>query len=243
MVPIKKKKLGDEVLDEIRRMILSGELQDGDKLPNQNAFAAELGVSRTSLREALHTLNLAGAIEQRPGFGTVIRTGIVLSGQPSAFPWSAEPSAIMELFEARRLIEVGAAELAARNASEGEIASLEGLVEQMREALGGGRVSEYTEQDVAFHQLIAQASHNQFIAHFFGTMQGFMERFIRESFTVFPEILKRSFQFHTGILDAIAKRNGKAASFRMRRHIEEIRKGLEDYYRVTGTGDTEFRGK
>jgi GntR family transcriptional repressor for pyruvate dehydrogenase complex len=49
------------VIEEINRMILSGEVKEGDKLPNQNDFAAQLGVSRPSLREALHTLTLIGA--------------------------------------------------------------------------------------------------------------------------------------------------------------------------------------
>jgi GntR family transcriptional repressor for pyruvate dehydrogenase complex len=235
MTAIKRKKLGDEVLVEIRRMIRSGELKEGDKLPNQNAFAATLGVSRTSLREALHTLSLAGAIEQRPGLGTVIRArAAALFAEPMTPPWSAEPETIIELFEARRLIEVGAVEMAVRNGTEGQIADLGSLVDGMRKALHEGRIDEYTEKDLAFHQLIAQASHNQFIVHFFGTMRGFIERFMKESFTVFPEILKRSFQFHTEILEAIRNRDRNAAVSRMRRHIEEIRNGLEDYYRVTG---------
>jgi GntR family transcriptional repressor for pyruvate dehydrogenase complex len=187
---------------------------------------------------------LAGAIEQRPGFGTVIRAGgASLLLERAAFPWSAEPGAIIDLFEARRLIEVGAVGLAVRNASEEEISALEGLVNQMRDALYGGRVKEYTERDVAFHQGIAQASHNQFILHFFLTIRGFMERFIGESFAVFPEILKRSFKFHVEILDALRRRDRNAATSRMRRHIEEIRRGLEDYYRVTGARGKPFELK
>ena len=58
MASIKRKKLSDSVIEEIKRMLLSGELQEGDKLPNQNEFAAQLGVSRPSLREALNTLTL-----------------------------------------------------------------------------------------------------------------------------------------------------------------------------------------
>ena len=73
MAAIIRKKLADSVLEEIRRMITDGELGEGDKLPNQNEFSTQLGVSRPSLREALHTLNLMGVIEQRPGLGTVRR--------------------------------------------------------------------------------------------------------------------------------------------------------------------------
>jgi GntR family transcriptional repressor for pyruvate dehydrogenase complex len=74
MAVIKRKKLADSVIEEIKRMVDVGELKEGDKLPNQLEFAAQLGVSRPSLREALHTLTLIGAIEQRPGLGTVIKS-------------------------------------------------------------------------------------------------------------------------------------------------------------------------
>jgi len=65
--------MADAVVDEIKRMIECGELTEGEKLPNQNEFASQLQVSRTSLREALRILDLRGAIEQRPGYGTVIK--------------------------------------------------------------------------------------------------------------------------------------------------------------------------
>lgn len=73
---IRRKKVADAVIEEIKRMIQSGELKEGDKLPNQNIFAAQLGVSRTSLREALNTLTRLGVTEQRPGYGTVLRSRV-----------------------------------------------------------------------------------------------------------------------------------------------------------------------
>jgi len=72
VVSINRRKLSDPVIEEIRGMIKRGELQPGDKLPNQNEFAAQLGVSRTVLREALQTLTRLRVIEQRPKHGTVI---------------------------------------------------------------------------------------------------------------------------------------------------------------------------
>ena len=59
MASINKKKLADSVIEEIKRMIQNGELKEGYKLPNQNAFAAQLGVSRTSLRDVRLTPNWA----------------------------------------------------------------------------------------------------------------------------------------------------------------------------------------
>ena len=84
---ITSKKLTDSILDHIRNMVETGELREGDKLPNQYEFAAQLGVSRPSLREALYTLKQVGAIEQRPGSGTVLRSGAAtLSLLPARSP-------------------------------------------------------------------------------------------------------------------------------------------------------------
>ena len=98
MTAIKRKKLADSVIEEIIRRIESGELKEGDKLPNQNEFAAQLGVSRPSLREALHTLTLIGAIEQRPGFGTVIRAkNTARMAEHLSPPLVSDTTATMEL--------------------------------------------------------------------------------------------------------------------------------------------------
>ena len=88
MASVKEKKLAESVIEEIKRMIVDGELKEGDKLPNQNEFAVQLGVSRPSLREALHTLALIGAIEQRPGLGTVLKQlDPKLWADQLALPW------------------------------------------------------------------------------------------------------------------------------------------------------------
>ncbi|MBU4606249.1 MAG: GntR family transcriptional regulator, partial [Proteobacteria bacterium] len=100
MASINKKKLADRVIEEIKRMITGGELSAGDKLPNQNEFAAQLGVSRTVLREALHTLTILGVVEQRPKIGTVIVTSapLIYTEHINA-PLMADPNATMELID------------------------------------------------------------------------------------------------------------------------------------------------
>jgi len=70
-----KPKLADYVIEEIKDMLRSGQLAEGSKVPNQNEFAKQLGVSRLSLREALHTLQIFGIVEQKPRTGTIIING------------------------------------------------------------------------------------------------------------------------------------------------------------------------
>ena len=234
MASIEKKKLSDSVIEEIQRMIESGELKEGDKLPNQLEFAAQLGVSRASLREALHTLTRIGAVEQRPGLGTVIK-----SANPSLWadqispPLVSDIHATFKLIEARRFIEAGVVELAVANAQKDDIQKLARLVEEMKIALKKDRVSEYSELDMTFHHQIANASHNRFMVHMFVTIRGLMEQFIREAFIVMPGLLERSLKFHVSVYEGIKEKNKRKAVTSMKNHIQDIEQAFRDYYNAS----------
>jgi GntR family transcriptional repressor for pyruvate dehydrogenase complex len=231
MAVIKRKKLGDAVLEEIKRMITDGELGEGDKLPNQNDFSAQLGVSRPSLREALHTLNLMGVIEQRPGLGTVIK-----SANPALWleqlspPLVSDAKASLELLEARRFIEVGVVELAVLNATAQDIKDIGEIIRQMKPALEKEQLKKYSELDMAFHEHLAIASHNRYMKHMFLTIRGLMEQFIREAFTVIPGLLEKSLVFHVNIYEGVKNRDARKAVTNMKKHIQDIHSSLEQYY-------------
>jgi len=232
MASINKKKLADSVIEEIKRMIQSGELKEGDKLPNQNAFAAQLGVSRTSLREALSTLTRIGVIEQRPGYGTVFRSRIpALFTDHLAPPLISDKQATIELIEARRFIEIGAAELSVKNASPEQIKEMGLLIKEMTRSLKEGRIDDYIEQDVAFHFLIAKASHNRFLVNLFVTIRGFMEQYMRESFHLLPWMLERSLKFHQNIYQAVKGGGRSKAVSQMKKHILDVQRAIQKYYR------------
>ena len=231
MAAIKRKKLGDAVLEEIKRMVTEGELGEGDKLPNQNEFSAQLGVSLPSLREALHTLNLMGVIEQRPGLGTVIK-----SANPALWleqlspPLVSDAEASLELLEARRFIEVGVVELAVQHAAAKDIQALDKIVKQMKPALEQEQLKKYSELDMAFHEHLAIASHNRYMKHMFLTISGLMEQFIREAFTVIPGLLEKSLGFHVSIYEGVKEKDVRKAVSSMRDHIQDIYTSLERYY-------------
>ena len=231
MAPINKKKLADSVLEEMKRMLQSGELKVGDKLPNQSEFAAQLGVSRTSLREALSTLTRLGAIEQRPGYGTVIRTKV-----PTLFtdhltpPLISDKEATLELIEARRFIETGVAELAAKNVTPDQIEEVKILINEMKQSVKEGKIEDYIEKDVAFHFLIAKASHNRYLINLFVTLRGFMEQYMRESFHLLPWMIDRSLKHHQNIFEAIKSGNRSKAVSQMEKHIRNVQMVIERYY-------------
>jgi GntR family transcriptional repressor for pyruvate dehydrogenase complex len=232
MVLIKKKKLADEVIDEIKRMIQSGELKEGDRLPNQNEFAAQLGVSRTSLREAFNTLCVLGVLEQHQGFGTVVKSRFsALYADHLSAPFIRDEKATMELLEARQFIEIGAARLAAKNASPKQIKEMGGLVDGMAKANKKDDIQKLSELDIDFHFLIAQATGNRVMIHLLATIRNLMEKFMHEAFLVLHD-QKRYLKAHRDIFTAIKQKNLKMASGLMKKHIQDVQKDLKQYYRV-----------
>lgn len=227
-----KKKTADFVVEEIKRMIGAGEIKPGQKLPNQDEFSSLLGVSRTSLREALSTLARIGVIEQRPRVGTIV-TSQVQSNYSDYLtpPLISDQQATNELIEARRYLELNAVELAVKNATDEEIQGLEELVARMAKALKKKDSAEYIECDTALHFEIAKASHNRFIVHMYINMMGTLSQYIRESSKVAPWMLGRNFKYHQGIVAAIKLRNATKAKTRMVKHIAQVQCAVEEYYK------------
>ena len=239
MGSINRKKLADSVIEEIKRRIEFGELEEGDKLPNQHEFAAQLGVSRTVLREALQTLAILGVVEQRPKSGTVIKAKApVLYADKLMPPLMADPKATIELIEARRFIEVGAVELAVNRATKGEIREMGALVKDMTKMLEAGDADGYTEKNVAFHFLIAKASQNRFMTHLLATIRGYMEQWMLESIKVLPGLLERSLKSHRNIYLGIRDRDRRKAVASMTKHISDLQGSFERYYQMAATSNS-----
>lgn len=146
-------------IDKIRERIVSGAWGPGDRLPRESELAAELGLSRNSLREAVRALSQLRVLEVRQGDGTYVSsleprlllesTGFVshlLLGDTE-----------LELYEVRRILEAAVAALAAGRIDTHEKAELAQSLERMREARD---VEELVEADVAFHAVIAKAAGN-----------------------------------------------------------------------------------
>ncbi|MCG8564103.1 MAG: FadR family transcriptional regulator [Desulfobacterales bacterium] len=230
MAIIAKKKLSEKVVDEIRKRMESGELKIGDKLPNQNELSKELGVSRTSLREAMNILDLLGVIEQKPGFGTAIRKHI-----PQINPEGLKPTLLSdgkttkELLAARKIIESGAVYLAAENATERQIAELEAMVHRMQTMFEKKDYPGYGQVDLKFHTRLAELSKNRFIKEAFVSIKQHMELFIQEHTLFLHDVLEKSQLHHRNICKAISQGNPERARKEMETHITFLQGSHKNY--------------
>jgi GntR family transcriptional repressor for pyruvate dehydrogenase complex len=153
----------DDAIEKIRELIVSGRWGPGDRLPRESELAAQLGLSRNSLREAVRALALVRVLEVRQGDGTYVTSlepDLLLESTRFA-THLLRGDTVLELFEVRRMLEPSAAALAAvRITGEG----LAELCRQLDRMIAATTVEELVEADVAFHALIARASGNSVLS-------------------------------------------------------------------------------
>jgi GntR family transcriptional repressor for pyruvate dehydrogenase complex len=230
-----RKKLSDYVIDEIKRMLVTGEIKEGDKLPNQNEFAKRLGVSRLPLREAMYKLRLLGVIEERPGAGTHIIKGVPASWEDRLeAPFLSDHRAALEFLEARRLIESAMISFSIDHIDRDDIANLRKDIQTMRASLKKGDTGSYLSADMAFHFHVASATHNRYLSHMLSTIQSLLKQFMMEVFQEIPNLIPDSMRHHEKILKYITEHKLKAAVVSMNGHLDSIIRLLKEYYAVRG---------
>jgi GntR family transcriptional repressor for pyruvate dehydrogenase complex len=222
--PVRRTKVYEEVAARIRRLIAEGHLKAGDKLPPERDLASALGVSRTSVRDAIRTLEAAGLLQPRQGEGTVVRelSTDTLVG-PIASALLARRDLLADLLAVRKMIEPAMARDAARHATLDEIRHLETIVvrQAARIEVGGLAIDE----DSAFHDMIARMSRNQVLLRVIDVLMDLLREGRERSLQVRGRP-QRSLRGHRQILDAIRRRDGDAAARAMLNHLEQIEEML-----------------
>lgn len=168
IVPVEKSSTEHEICDSIITYIISNQLSAGDFLPNERDFSKMLQVSRTSLRDALKHLALAGIITTIHGRGSIYSgTSETISAYYHDAPISVMlPNNIefKSIIEVRSVVEPAITSIAASRATSDDIAALEVSLKRLESLLAADNPSEYQIEDVNFHILIAGASKNAFFS-------------------------------------------------------------------------------
>ncbi|MFF2019720.1 FadR/GntR family transcriptional regulator [Paenibacillus sp. NPDC058177] len=155
---VQRRKLVDEVLDQLQMLIGTGEYKSGDKLPAEPELMRLLGVGRSTIREAVKILVHAGLLEVRQGDGTYIRSSsTVMNGVRQTLA----PHNYAQILEVRRILEIEVSGLAADRRSEEDLVRMRQYLNQRNEALDKGRYAEYVEADLSFHIAVAESCHNE----------------------------------------------------------------------------------
>lgn len=226
--PIKTKKIYEEIVEQLKELITSGELKPGDKLPSEREMAESLGVSRASVREALTTLEAIGILDIRSGEGTYVKkTSSSQTFEPLALVLAVERNPGAQLMEVRRVLESESAALAAIRATPEDLEKIEESLEKMKSAAAIPLAVEF---DLKFHFAIAEATKNTILLRMMNTVADLMHntfRNDREALYANSQHKKQIIKQHEAIFQAIKEHKPDEAKLKMLEHIDGIEKGIE----------------
>jgi GntR family transcriptional repressor for pyruvate dehydrogenase complex len=209
--------LSDSIVQRFKDLISSGKLYPGEKLPSIKELAENFGVGLSSIREALTALTALGIIETRVGEGTYIRADLAESVlQPLTWTFILTQGKLTDLLEARQLIEVHLAGLAAVRATSDEIEELRSIAEQFKKAIGNQ--DECLRLDLEFHMAIARAAKNIVLRDLLIRLATSLSALVRR-FLLDVEGQRLSSKGHDDLIDAIAAHNAPGARQVMNRHL------------------------
>jgi GntR family transcriptional repressor for pyruvate dehydrogenase complex len=218
---VRRDKVYEGVAKQIERLILK-RLQPGDKLPSERELAETLGVSRSSIRDAIRSLELMGMVEPRQGAGTIVRE---ISSEslvnPLANAIKRKEELIGELLDFRKMLEPQLAARAATRVSPNQISEMEQILERQEQKLRDGESA--IVEDSEFHYAIALASGNSVVLRVLDTLMDLL-RDSRERSLQVEGRPQKSLAGHRRILAALKRHDGEAAKAAMRRHIENVEK-------------------
>lgn len=220
--PGRSASLSSQIVSDTRDALFAKQLKPGDFLGTENDLAARYGVSRIVARDALRTLQALGIVEIRMGKGGGAR---IARGNPRLF---AEALAVQldldgvnaaEIMDAQRAIECMAAELAAENATDADIARMHALLAEAEASMDDA--TRYTELGAAFHLAVAEASHNRVLVVQLISLQHVS--WPRQNPTLTPKVSQRILDVHKELLALIEIRDGAGARKLMDDHVKMIR--------------------
>lgn len=203
------------ITESLAKRIISGEYKHNDIIPSEIAFAADLGVSRTMIRDVLKSLEAKGLIARKTNVGTRVRSihSWNLLDQ-EILEWSrgilTQKRFLLSLMELRLIIEPQAAALAAVRATDTDILNIRENLERMTCIDDDGHIAIHTESDIDFHKSIIKACGNLFLSQFGSAIKGALHHTIYLSNKIRIDH-ETSIKCHQRVLDAIENRDPKKA--------------------------------
>ncbi|MDE0822820.1 MAG: FadR/GntR family transcriptional regulator [Dehalococcoidia bacterium] len=224
MKNLRGRRLHEAIVERFHSLIQRGSLEHGAKLPAERVLAEQLKVSRSSVREAIRTLELQGLVVSKQGSGTFINTqslNAVASLMTSSLidDLGASEAQLKDIFEVRHLLEPQLAALAAQRATTEDVERLSSiLVEQQRQIMEG---ETGVDADTAFHFALATATHNTALVKVVSAVEDVLRQ-SRDQTLQQPGRPQRSLDSHREILETIRSGDHLGARSAMEHHLTAV---------------------
>jgi GntR family transcriptional repressor for pyruvate dehydrogenase complex len=217
----------DEAIDKIKDMIASGELRAGERLPNEEVFAQQLGLSRNSLREAVRALSVMGILVTRHGDGTYVSSlepHLLLQSLAFAAEVSTGEGAL-HLLQVRRMLEPEATALAAARVSDAELDVLRKCLDRGTGDIG---LEELVALDIEFHRRIIDIAGNPVLSMLLDVLAGRTVRARVARGTRIADARGLVRREHEAILEALAARDPQLAAASAAAHVYGLERWIAD---------------
>ena len=212
MEQLKPLSLQHSAYREIKRRIVTAVYRPGEQI-NTAQICGQLRIGRTPVHLAIHRLETEGLIEILPRRGIVVKP--------------IDRTAMMELIEARFMIEPEVAALAAARATDREFAAMRTVLDRIPAIAASGDSEQFMETDLEFHHAMALAARNQPLGDFLAGMHEHCTRLYFMSVTN-KQHDQRIIREHEEIYEALVRRDAAAAEAAVRKHVESLRKNVRD---------------
>jgi GntR family transcriptional repressor for pyruvate dehydrogenase complex len=219
LAPVVRMTLRTSAFERLVSCVVNGTWKAGDRIPPERQLCRQLGIARTSLREALKAMELIGMIESRVGDGTFVHPRSEFLSRPLLWAFTGtDQKDLREIMEAREFLEQDLAGLAAKCGTDAEIASLGTAIEDMRICLAQGK--SVLEVDLQFHDAIAVAAHNHVMATAVQMLRNLLRHWVALKLMI-PGVPESVIEQHEEIYRAVEARDVPAARRTMLAHLEK----------------------
>jgi GntR family transcriptional repressor for pyruvate dehydrogenase complex len=220
---VKKKRIHEEIIAQIREELADDRLKPGDRLPAERELSVRFQVSRASVREAIRALESMGVVTIKTGDGTYVSTGSEVLLSPLVSIILQQKDVLLDIFEARKVIEPEIAALAAKRAGPEEIQQMEDVLEDQARQIAQGDTG--VEADSAFHSLLTQSTKNKVFLRLNDAVVDSLRETRERSLQIHGRPA-RSLAGHREILTAVRAKDPRRARQAMLQHLTAIEQNV-----------------
>ncbi len=212
--------MAEEIADELRALILAGQLKPGEYLESQKTLAEHYQVGLSTIRESIQLLAAVGLVESHPGKGTWV-CGDALKTVFNSKDVKTRLGVLNadKVYEARLIIEVGLTRLAAERATPEDLEQIHQALQAMENGVEND--NEFVKADIDFHFSVARAGHNPLLEQFYYLVRELLSEVISEM-VMLPKVKEDLIQLQRSILQAISAHDPRKAQIEAQKHMDYI---------------------
>jgi GntR family transcriptional repressor for pyruvate dehydrogenase complex len=221
--PVRRSQLVDEVIEQLRLRVSSGDLKVGDKIPPESVLVTELGVGRTTLREAVRVLEHAGLFEVRQGSGTYLRS---VSNSESFAP-RLRHARVLEILDIRRALEIEITRMAAAYRTDAALVAMREALDRMRRGMDSSDERGFIDAEMELYRIIAAGTQNSIMIEMYALFSEPLRLALTQIIAI-PGVMPDCVSRHELLFKAIAARDVDRAEAVAKAHLARVTKLVQE---------------